>query len=344
MATKINTVCGEIDCKDLGITLPHEHSLVDFRYYWKKNVPKESTEKEILEQPISLKNRGEVVYRPFEYYDNLYQLDINVYIEEAKKFKDLGGNTIVDLTSIDLGRRPIDLVTISEKTGLNIIMGSGYFTEDVMTEDFRNTTELEITKEIIREFGKGVKDTRIKPGIIGEVSYWDKNNPQVLKNIRASAKAQREIGCALNFHQPLWEPRGHEILDLAEKEGANLEKVVLSHCDPTWEKYDYHNSIAKRGVFIEYDLFGSEFMSDEGFFLPSDGDRIKGVKEQVNRGNIDHILISHDFCSKIEYTRWGGWGLGHILKHIVPRFKYAGLTEHEINIMLVENPKRLLSF
>jgi len=344
MTKTVNTVCGEISPDDLGITLPHEHTLVDFRYYWKKNVPEESMDKEILAEPITLTNRGEVVYKPFEFYDNLYQLDIDVYVDEAEKFKELDGSTIVDLTTIDLGRNPENLKIISEATGLNIVMGSGYFTEDVITEEFRRIEESEITKKIIKEFEYGVGDTGIKPGIIGEISYWGSNNKDVLKNIRASVRAQKTIGCGLSFHQPLWETKGHEILDIAEREGADLKKIVLSHCDPTWEDFDYHDSLAKRGCYIEYDLFGSEFMSDEGIFFPSDGDRIKAVKEQISRGNIEHILISHDFCSKIEYTKWGGWGLAHIMKHIVPRFKYSGMAEEQIEIILIENPKRLLSF
>jgi len=85
-------------------------------------------------------------------------------------------------------------------------------------------------------------------------------------------------------------------------------------------------------------------MTFEGDFLPSDGDRIKAIKEQIRRGNIDRILVSHDICFKILLTKWGGFGYAHIIKNIVPRMQKAGISDEDINKITVENPKRFLSF
>ena len=98
------------------------------------------------------------------------------------------------------------------------------------------------------------------------------------------------------------------------------------------------------GAYTEYDQFGMHLMSYEGMFIPSDDVRIKTVKEQIRRGNIEHILISQDVCFKICLTKWGGHGYAHILENIVPRFLQEGLTEEQVHTILVENPKRFLSW
>jgi Predicted metal-dependent hydrolase with the TIM-barrel fold len=343
MAKKIITVNGEISEDDLGITLPHEHLFTNLRASWKGET-KEIIEREIIGQPVNLNNRGEVIYKAFDFLDNLYHVDMDNAIEETNIFKQFGGDTIVDLTTIDLGRDPKAIYSVASTTGLNIVMGTGYYSSHTGAEIIDNSSEVEITNKIIKEFENGVGTTGIKPGIIGEIAVWDFNNELDIKNLRASAKAQREIGCGLNIHQPLWEENGNKILDILEKESVNLEKVVISHCDTTIDDMDYHEALAKRGVYVEYDLFGAEFMSYEGKFLPSDGDRIKAIKELIKRGYLDHILISHDACHKISFVRWGGWGYGHILRHIIPRLRQEGLKEDQISTIIKENPKRLLSF
>ena len=68
-------------------------------------------------------------YWPSQNKDNFMLLDEDEAIKEAMHFKAAGGNSIVELTSIGLSRNPKALARISRKTGLNIIMGSGYYTE-----------------------------------------------------------------------------------------------------------------------------------------------------------------------------------------------------------------------
>jgi phosphotriesterase-related protein len=85
-------------------------------------------------------------------------------------------------------------------------------------------------------------------------------------------------------------------------------------------------------------------MSFEGMFLPSDNERVETIKEQIKRGNLEHILVSHDNCMKIKLTRWGGHGYAHILENIVPRLLCEGVTPEQIETILVENPKSFLGW
>lgn len=343
MDKKFMTVQGEVAAEKMGITLPHEHLLVDARC-WMHPLPQELSLRHMVKQHVTIENRGEVVYRNFYFEDNLFQTDVSVAIEEARKFKEAGGSTIVDLTLKRIGRDPEALYKISIATGLNIIMGAGNYVVSSWSVDDMKKSEEQLTQEIISEFITGVGDTGIKPGIIGEVGISDINNPIERKNLRASALAQKELGCGMIIHCPLWKKDGHKILDVLEEAGANLNKVALGHSDPTLEDVDYHDSLAKRGAYIEYDQFGMELMTYEGKFLPSDGERIKAILEQIRRGNIMRILISHDVCFKILLTRWGGWGYSHIIKHIIPRMRQEGLTKEQIDIITIENPRQLICY
>ena len=85
-------------------------------------------------------------------------------------------------------------------------------------------------------------------------------------------------------------------------------------------------------------------MSYEGYFIPEDTLRIRTLKEQIRRGNLERIMISQDVCFKICLTKWGGHGYAHILENIVPRLRQEGITEEQIRTILVENPKRFLAW
>jgi phosphotriesterase-related protein len=191
MGKKAVTVLGEIDPDSLGIVLTHEHLLWDLRC-WAHEEPRELLERERIKKPVSLENRGHVVYHPFHYHDNLYQTDIDVTIDEVNRFKRAGGSTICDVTPESLGRDPVAQYRIAVTTGLNIIMSCAFYVAGSWNEKEKVLSEEEITDRILSEFGNGVGLMRIKPGILGEIGVSDIENPLELKSLRASAAAQKE--------------------------------------------------------------------------------------------------------------------------------------------------------
>jgi len=342
MPKGVMTVLGEISADELGLVLPHEHLLWEM-FCFLNEEPREIQEKEKLRQPVKLENRGHVVYHAEEYADNLCLTDINVAIEEALNFKFAGGKTICDLTNKNWGRDPRALFQIAISTGLNVIMGSSNYVSVSCSNEDKKMSIDQIKNEIINEFKNGVGSTGIKPGIIGEVGAADINDDFEMRNLRASGMAQCELDCPMNIHPAVWTKDGHKILDILEEVGVDLNKVVLSHFDGKIDDYDYADSIAKRGVYVEYDSFGASMMLSNKKFLPCDTERIRAVMEMVKRGNINRILISHDICFKIEMTKWGGHGYSHILENIVPRLRQEGLKDDKIKRILLENPKRWLT-
>jgi phosphotriesterase-related protein len=337
------TVLGDVSPDSLGVVLPHEHLLWD-QQCWGHPAPQELGDRDAYSRPVSLENRGSVIYHAFDYHDNLFQTDVGIAIAEAKLFRYAGGGTICDVSSAGLGRDPKALYRIAVETGLHIIMGSALYVASSWNEEEKKRTPQEIKKVLLDEFLNGVGQMKVKPGVLGEVGVSDIRNPFEVKSLQGSALAQKEIGCPILIHTPIWGKEGNAILDVLEKGGADLRRVALSHLDPTMADYDYADSLAKRGACIVYDQFGMHLMSTEGIFIPSDNERIITLKEQIRRGNLKNILISQDVCFKICLTRWGGHGYGHILENIVPRLRREGITDEQIQTILVENPKRFLSW
>ena len=106
----------------------------------------------------------------------------------------------------------------------------------------------------------------------------------------------------------------------------------------------YHLRLAERGACIEYDLFGTEeFRVREGLFNPTDRERVLAVCELVERGYGRRILISTDVCTKAQLRRYGGYGYDHILTNVVPMLRQAGLGQSTLDLLLRDNPARLLS-
>ena len=85
--------------------------------------------------------------------------------------------------------------------------------------------------------------------------------------------------------------------------------------------------------------------TDETFFTERDIDITVTIKELVSikPRYIEKILISSDFCMKINLINYGGYGYAHILKNVIPLMKELNMTEKQINILIKENSKKVLS-
>jgi phosphotriesterase-related protein len=170
--------------------------------------------------------------------------------------------------------------------------------------------------------------------------------PNEEKVLRAAGHAQAETGAPVSVHIYNYRPNrlAHHVLDILADAGADLERVAICHLD-TRPDPDYIVSIADRGAFVEFDTFGIEFYSDSAYGqMPRDTDRMELVVETIERGYVDHILMSHDVCWKTLLVEYGGWGYAHISKHIEPRLRDAGVTDQQILAMRVYNPARWLTY
>jgi phosphotriesterase-related protein len=342
MTGTVMTVLGPIEPAQVGIALPHEHLVVDLTAWWQE--PAEATKKALAHATVDLAHLGAIRRDPMLCRDNCLQLDADLAAQEVWRFKLAGGRTVVDLTNNGLGRDPRALKAIAIKTGVQIVMGSGYYIARAHPPDMDRRTVEEIAAEIVRDLTEGVGDTGIRAGIIGEIGTSGRLRPNEEKVLRAAARAQRRTGAAINVHLLPWAKRGLQVLDVLAEEGADLGRVALSHLSPTADDLDYQLAIARRGAFIEYDFFGMEFYFDSiGAYAGSDWEAVKAVKRLIDHGCLEQLLLSHDIGMKVQLTAYGGWGFAHLLEHVVPMFKRAGVTQAQLDAMLIDNPTRLLT-
>lgn len=348
---KIQTVLGSIDAEDLGITLPHEHFLIDMSVWFKE--PTASSEKLLASQLVTLENLGWVRYHPLSNLDNVRLLDEQVAISEGLRYKQAGGNSVVDMTNNGLGRNPLALTRISRATGLNIIMGSGYYVAEALPLGTKLTEEV-ITEEIVRDIKVGVGNTGIRAGIIGEIgNIWPPKESEKTV-LRATARAQKQTGAAICIHPGYSPDSPFEIIKVLESAGADISRVVMSHTERTIFDLDTLVKLAKTGCYIAYDEFSFEGWFQQRMVLseanpikqdmPNDAGRINWIMALIDKGFLSQILISHDHCMKCRLWHYGGPGYAHILENVVPLMREKGMPEEHIHTLIVENPKQLLQF
>lgn len=341
-------VLGPIEGEDLGITLPHEHLVVDAKALFCE--PEGASDKGLAYQPVGWKNLSWLRYHPFENLDNLRLFDEQQTVDELALFQKAGGRTVVDFSNHGLGRDHKALARIARATGLNVIMGSGYYTAPSLSPEVLARSEEEMADEIVRDIAEGAEDTGIRAGIIGEVGCSWPLQEFERRSLRAAAKAQQQTGAAINVHPGRGGESCPEIVRVLDEAGADLSRVVLSHIDARVRDHAGRSSLARAGCYLEYDLWGWEghfppYLTPDGFLdLPNDTQRIYEILQLADEGYLGQILISHDIVVKTKLVCYGGWGYAHISNYAAPMMLKRGVTPGQLNTLMVENPRRLLCF
>jgi phosphotriesterase-related protein len=340
MSTNIQTVLGPITSEKLGVTLMHEHLLMSFSTW--HHPPKTTSRMTLRDAPLSLSILGELRMDPFVNLDNLQQYDVGLAASEAQQFADLGGHTILDPTNRGIGRDPQALAAISRRTGLNVVMGSGYYLEVSQPPMVRQMTLEDIATEIEADLKEGVDQTGIRAGFIGEIGVSARFTSEEEKVLRAAARAQTRSHVPLMIHLPGWERLAHRVLDVVAEEGVCLDTVILCHMNPSWRDFDYQAGLAQRGAYLEYDMISMDYYyADQNAQCPSDEDNATAIHNLIKAGFVDRILISQDVFLKMMLTAYGGFGYGYILRHFVPRLRRHGVTKDQITKLLESNPRRV---
>jgi phosphotriesterase-related protein len=343
---KVITVKGPIAPAQLGLTLTHEHLLVDQSFFMGSSPPQEEFKKRYGESPVRLDNLWLLKRDPYACRDDVVIQDTDLVARELKDFGERGGKAVVDVTDIGLGRNPQGLRRISEISGLHIITSTGFYVEPGHPSFVRQASLEELADLMFRELTEGIENTGIRAGFIGEIGTSMELTAQEEKVLRAAARAQIKTGAAMNIHLATMKGReGPKVLGILEKEGADLRRVVLSHMDFVIEDYNHQKGLVKRGAFLEFDSFGMDFSIDsKGFVPPREFDKVRGLKRLIDDGFIQQLLISHDICFKIALKAYGGQGFDHIFRNVFPLMKSIGIDEESIRQIMVGNPARLLAF
>ena len=307
----VQTVLGRIDPSELGVTLPHEHTQIALWH----------------------------VESRWDYWQ--LTRDEAVILAELERFGSAGGRSLVDLTGPGVGRDPAWLAGLARRSGLNIVMGSGwyrtaYYPPEALI-DRRSVDDL--ADELVREADDGVGDTGVRPGIIGEIGTdkpWVSAAEERVH--RAAARAARRTGRSITTHSVL-SPVGLAQLQVFEEEGLDPGRVVIGHSD-SYPVLDHYLEIIRRGASIEFDFLGMPFTAVERH---GEGRIVELLQELLSRGHADRVLLSQDVCNDAQLSRYGGHGYTYLAERFLPRLRQAGVSDAEIDTMTIANPRRLLT-
>ena len=299
----VMTVGGEITADRLGVTLPHEHVFADLlREY-----------------------RGSGILN-----------DEELAVAELRRFAAAGGTTLVDLTTVEIGRDPAALRRVSAAAGVQVVMGCGHYRDPYLDRAWFDRTPVElIAAEMVEEITEGVGPDRVRPGIIGEIGC-DQGYLSAAeeRSFRAAARAHLETGLTISTHAART-PVGLAQLAILEHEGVDPQRVVIGHCD-TVPSPAYHLELARRGCFVQMDGLGSDG--------PHYEERTLGYVERLaSAGHLGHILLSHDVFLPQHLHAHGGTGYDHLLVGVVPVLRDRGFSEDDVRTLLVDNPRRALT-
>ncbi len=321
------TVLGPVPAERLGTTLIHEHVLFDVSDYW--NQPSEASRMARAERPVSIDTLGDLRYDPFLVRDNLVHGDVDLAVEELTRFVAQGGRTLVDPTNVSMGRDPVALAAIARRTGLNLILGSGYYTEISLGPDFAARSLDDLTEELIRDVREGVADSGVRAGLIGEIGTSSPITDLEMRSLRSAARAAAATGAPLMVHLDGWSREGHTVLDVVEEEDADPSRTILCHMNPSCDDVTYQASLAERGAFVEYDMMGMTYVYPVGRACPDDERALRGVRRLMDAGFADRVLISQDVFLKSMLRTYGGLGYTHVLDTLLPIAAAVGIDESD---------------
>ena len=298
----IASVTGQVDPDDLGPTLPHEHLYCDLMREFRA--------------PGLLNDPG------------LMQ-------EELGDFASVGGQTIIECTTQDMGRDPIGLRELSEATGVTVIMGTGHYRDPYLDSGwFDRHSADEIADELISDIVNGAAGSGVRAGIIGEIGMNRRYmSTREERSFRAAARAHEATGVTITTHAARW-PSGMEQLDVLAEEGVDPRRVIIGHCD-TVPDPGYHVAVAERGAFVQFDTI-------RGANEWATAQQIGYILNLREHGFLDRVLLSQDNCLRSMLRRWGGKGYSYLFGEFRGGLRAAGLSEVEVDRMYVRNPAEAL--
>jgi len=318
--SQLNTVRGAIDTADLGVTLMHEHVFI-MTTEIAENYPEGWGDEE-----------GRVADA----------------ISRLNELKARGVDTIVDLTVIGLGRYIPRIARVAAATELNIVVATGLYTYNDVPFYFHYLgpgAQLggpEIMSDMfVRDIEHGIADTGIKAAILKCATDAPGITSGVERVLRAVAQAHKRTGVPISTHTHAGLRRGLEQQRIFEEEGVDLSRVIIGHSGDSTD-IGYLEELIAGGSYLGMDRFGIDVISQFE-------DRVNIVAQMCERGHADKMVLSHDancywdaIPEDMAAAAMPNWHYLHIHNDVIPALKEGGMTDEQLQTMMVENPKRWL--
>ena len=307
--TTVQTARGPVDTTQLGPTLMHEHVVTrspgvqeNWPHLWDRNSILDIAERKLAE----LHRRGI--------------------------------RSLVDLTTVDLGR-DIDLIAaVARRTQVHIVVATGVWW---MPQRYFSAHGVDAVAELfIRDITQGIANSGVKAAIIKCATDTAGVTPVIDNVLRASARAQKATGVPISTHTWAAGRTGELQQAIFAQEGVDLGRVIIGHSGDS-EDLGYLRGLMERGSTIGMDRFGLEN------FLPT-SKRVEVVAKLCAEGYAAKMVLSHDANCWTDMLSEEGkrktrplWHYNHISDDILPALRKAGVSDDQIDQMLVHNPRAI---
>ena len=317
----VQTFEGPRDPAELGMTLIHEHVFV--------------TSPELdLNFPHPEWDESEVVERAVAGFERLHSL---------------GVRTVADLTVLGLGRDVRRVASVAARVPINLIASTGYYTGGGLPLyfQFHGPGRLidgpdPLVEYFISDIEDGIAGTGIRAGMLKVMTDKDGITEDVARVMTAAAVAHQQTGVPITTHSHPGSRNGLDQQAFLREHGVPLERVIIGHSGDS-EDLPYLRTLMDNGSTIGMDRFGMEHV------LPDDR-RVSTVVALLELGYADRMVLSHDaaFFSRATPPSWRAlaapnWRMENIPRRILPQLRQAGVSEADLEQMLVTNPTRLLT-
>lgn len=301
----IQTVTGKISASRMGITLIHEHILVDF-IGAKEIHPGRWNHDQVIEKVLP------------------YLLEVS----------NLGCRTLVECTPSYLGKDPLLLKKLSEKSGLQLLTNTGYYgaVNNKFLPDHALTESAEqLAKRWIKDFEEGINQSGVRPGFIKISVETGSLSELHQKLVRAAALTHLSTGLAIASHT-LYAVPAFEQIKILKENGVSPEAFIWVHAQAEKDKNTYLEA-AREGTWISLD--GVNEKEIESYV-----EMLSTLKE---KGYLNKVLISHDAGWYDPAKEKGGEFKPYtaIFNHLIPALEKKGLKENEVRQLMIENPAKV---
>jgi phosphotriesterase-related protein len=316
---QLETVKGPIEAAALGQVLMHEHVFV-LSAEIMQNYPEDWGEEEVR---------------------------VKDAVNRLNDLKAVGIDSIVDLTVTGLGRYIPRIQRIAAQIDLNIVVATGLYTyRDVPHYfHFRGPGTLldgpeRMTEMFVRDITQGIADTGVKAAILKCATDEPGVTAGVERVLRAVAQAHRQTGVPISTHTHAETHRGLEQQRVFAEEGVDLSRVVIGHSGDT-TNVPYLEELIANGSYIGMDRFGIDVI------LPFE-ERVDTVARMCERGHAGKMVLSHDAACHNDWLDddvvaqvTPRWNYLHITRDVIPALKERGVTDEQLQQMLVDNPRAI---
>ncbi|MBA2505892.1 MAG: phosphotriesterase, partial [Thermoleophilaceae bacterium] len=234
------------------------------------------------------------------------------------------------------------LAQAASTTGMNIVACTGLYRYNFLPQIFEGHDEDFLADCFVHDIEEGIQGTASKAAFIKNAVDEPGITPGAEKALRAGARASKRTGRPIMCHTHPGTKRGSEVLDLYEEEGVDLSTVMLAHTGDT-DDLDHIEELLARGAWIGMDRYGLDII------LPQEK-RNATVAALCERGYADRMFLSQDACSKLDWfpeemqaQMAPKWTMTLIFDEVLGELRELGVTDEQIDQMLVANPPRWIA-